>query len=66
MVGQPEPSERPAEANPPPMKKKGPGKKGPGKMVPGKKSSGGGNLQGALNPARELEQVITEVIISRL
>ena len=56
-----------AETKQPPGKKKGPGKKGPGKMGPGTRGPGGGrNLPGAPNPARELEQVITQVISARL
>ena len=49
------------------LKKKGLGKRGPGKMGAGKKSlSGGRRAQGASNPARELEHVITEVIAAQL
>jgi D-alanyl-D-alanine carboxypeptidase len=62
-----EPSAGPPEVKQPAVKSKGPGKKGPGKMGPGKKSLGSGRgLQDAPNPARELEQVITEVITAGL
>lgn len=52
----PEPAPAAPEMKQPPKKKKGPGKKGPGQR----------RLQAPPNPARDLEQVITDVITARL
>jgi CubicO group peptidase (beta-lactamase class C family) len=65
-AGPVESPESSSEAKSSPLKKEGAGKKGPGKKGPGKSVGGAGDSGGGSNPARELEQVISEVIADRL
>jgi D-alanyl-D-alanine carboxypeptidase len=58
--------EGPSDEAQPPAKKKDLGKQGSGKKGPGKKGlDSGARMDGPPNPARELERVLTQLIIGR-